>query len=485
MINLVKNEMSKIFHKKTIYVFICIIVALGILEVVITKSTSVLLNDKLDELNYQMTKNNLSYYNLENSEEKEFYIMDKTWIDTYDLLKDCGYDKDSWQYYMLYNKGGGIVGRIVRAEVEKNTDEKENAQSELDALIAEVKSGEWKKYVEADKNAVLEQIQEYKMQLDGEISNSEKSAIEREIKSLEYQIDGYNYRLNNNIPLANTPNSDLVDTYVSNAQNYLTMNKDEKTYVDRSSLLTKRSVESNYYVAKYKLDNKIDEYDVYSANTSLKGSLSGLSFIVLIGVILVASQIVAEEFNKGTIKQLLLRPYSRAKILLSKYCAVLLVFLFLLLLKTFVDVISAGFIGGFNSFGSGVILYNFNTSSVQTVNWFVYGGLYFIAILPMYLILITIAFALSCITCSTAISICLSLAYYMGSMIFISMLAGNTKYAVFLPSQNWDFTTYLFGGLPSNKYISLTSSIIVTVITYVVAFVIGFIIFKRKDIKNQ
>ena len=46
-------------------------------------------------------------------------------------------------------------------------------------------------------------------------------------------------------------------------------------------------------------------------------------FIIIL-ILMVASTIVAEEFTTGTIKLLLIKPFSRGKILLSKYLTVIL-----------------------------------------------------------------------------------------------------------------------------------------------------------------
>ena len=48
-----------------------------------------------------------------------------------------------------------------------------------------------------------------------------------------------------------------------------------------------------------------------------------LSMLVTLFTVIVGSGNVASEFSDGTIKQLLIRPHSRVKILLSKYIVVL------------------------------------------------------------------------------------------------------------------------------------------------------------------
>ena len=462
-----------------------ILAGMALLNVIATKASSAFFNGGMPEYYYGMIEQGLQYYDLNNAEDKEYYISDKTTLEIHKLLKDSEYDIKSWQYEMLQNKSYDSVHCIVKAEIEKDDEAKKSCQEDLDDLIESIKTTDWRSFVKDDIENSKVEIENYKEQLLFAENDSQKININKMIKNEEYHIEALEYRLKNDIPVSNDENSNLVDQYESSRTELLNYNKDEKTYASRDALLEKRRLESVYYTTKYKLDNNIKEPDSMSAGNVFRSYVSEASFIVLIGVILIASQIVAEEYNKGTIKQLLLRPYTRVKILLSKYFTVLIVFLILMFVWYFMEILKAGFIGGFNTFGPNYITYSFASGNIESYNLISYALIYFIALLPMYLILITIAFTLSAVTGSTAISICLSLAYYIGASAFVSMFAGNTKYAVFLPSQNWDFTQYLFGGIASNQYITMTSSIIVTVITFVLAFVIGFIVFKRKDIKNQ
>ena len=51
---------------------------------------------------------------------------------------------------------------------------------------------------------------------------------------------------------------------------------------------------------------------------------SGLIILVTLFTVIIAGDMVAGEFTRGTIKLLLIRPASRSKILLSKYVTTLL-----------------------------------------------------------------------------------------------------------------------------------------------------------------
>ncbi|WP_239254858.1 ABC transporter permease [Listeria ilorinensis] len=82
---------------------------------------------------------------------------------------------------------------------------------------------------------------------------------------------------------------------------------------------------------KEQIQNQIDYYQGYIdagekplamndfSNASFFGSLGSSATVATILVVIVASTIVAFEFSGGTIKLLLVRPYSRSQILVSKY----------------------------------------------------------------------------------------------------------------------------------------------------------------------
>ncbi|MBC1500101.1 ABC transporter permease [Listeria weihenstephanensis] len=85
-------------------------------------------------------------------------------------------------------------------------------------------------------------------------------------------------------------------------------------------------------------------------NVQLMLSINSISmFLVALFSIVIASAVVSSEFSYGTIKLLLIRPYQRWQILLSKYIVVLL---YAVLLTLFVLIMSYVIGGIITSFGS-------------------------------------------------------------------------------------------------------------------------------------
>ena len=74
-----------------------------------------------------------------------------------------------------------------------------------------------------------------------------------------------------------------------------------------------------------------------------------LTLFIIITIVLIAGAIVSDEFNKGTIKLLLVRPFNRAKILLAKFITVLITVLFVMILTVILQFIVGGIFFGFES----------------------------------------------------------------------------------------------------------------------------------------
>ena len=105
--------------------------------------------------------------------------------------------------------------------------------------------------------------------------------------------------------------------------------------------------------------------------------------------------------------------------------------------------------------------------------------------LPSIILLATLSFALSTIFTNSPVAIALPLLGYMGVAI-INQLAiqyniGFLKYFVTL---NWDFSQYLFGGMPLMEGLTPIFSGIICIIYFLIMIIPTFIIFKKKNIKN-
>lgn len=480
LINLIKNELIKIFHKKGLYILGVILFVIMLLNVVISLQFESQLFDGLDNFYYETLEEGLDSYDLSNSEDVSWYVQDKTELEVYHLLKE--YEYTSPEYYYIDTVGSSFIEDMYNAQyIEKNEEAYLLAKEKYDTFLSTLENYDWRSHITEEMENTKKQISAFEESA-ASASLSEED-IQREIEELQYQVDGYQFRLDKDIAPAYTSLSDLVDTYVSSAVAYASLSKDESYYKDRTDLLAKREVEENYFTSKYKLEN-----DLLVSDNSLQQNFTytflGVDFFLLIAIFIVAGGILSEEFNKGTIKQLLVRPHSRIKILFSKMIAAFLAIVFFGVVYYFVDFIMEAIqCGEIQSFWQPMVVYDFNKHAVVLYSTLSYCFIHFLAVLPIYAIIFIFVFFMGAFTLNTAGTIVAGFALYLFSD-FVTILAPK-KITAFLPTCCWNFTEYLFGGISSNPYASLGLSIFICLLTFVLLAFASFVVFRRRDIKNQ
>ncbi|WP_226641935.1 ABC transporter permease [Mesobacillus subterraneus] len=208
----------------------------------------------------------------------------------------------------------------------------------------------------------------------------------------------------------------------------------------------------------------------------------GVSSLVTLFVVVVGSANVAAEFSDGTIKQLLIRPHQRWRILLSKYIAVIIYALLLVL-----TLIVSGYLIGLILFGSGdfnmkifeITLEGRKVAIVGTQ--FMLKMLYFI---PSLLIIMTIAFMLSTLFKSQALAVGIGIfVLFFSSTIggIILMLADKYTWAKFLIFPHLDLTVYALQDRILEN-ITLPVSLSILAVYYAIFMMLTFFFFQKRDI---
>ena len=123
-----------------------------------------------------------------------------------------------------------------------------------------------------------------------------------------------------------------------NENNYKDKLQGEFGYYDKTDY---QRVLEEFNISKYRIENEKPDLKEDSVSGSLENLFAqlGLLFIIIISI-MITGTIISEEFNKGTIKLLLVRPYTRRKIMLSKIIAaiicIILAMLCMILIQIFV-----------------------------------------------------------------------------------------------------------------------------------------------------
>ena len=213
-------------------------------------------------------------------------------------------------------------------------------------------------------------------------------------------------------------------------------------------------------------------------------SFSYVEGFVVIAILIIVGSIISEEFNKGTIKQLLTKPFSRSKILTSKIIAGLIaMFLFLLVYEGAFLLSNCFEYNDFSSiFGTNVV-YDFNLGKVKEVSVLAQCFYGFISVLPAYLIIFITVILVGVLSTNSVASMISGFGFFFVSDLLSYLL--KPQIVAYMPFYTWDLTPYMYGGLNTNKYATFGTSILIDILTIVLLGILAYVFFNRKEVKNQ
>ena len=473
MLNLIKNELFKIFHKKSTYIVMLIMTAFIILI------TSIYRFMDLNYFYYEYAepKENaemfLNNYNPA-TDVLEDYVYYLALNDTYEHAN--GFDKDSWQYKKMFNEYQNNAYNYY-ASIHLYKAEDKIYLKEMNNILNNLNTSNWRYFVEKDQKNIQEQLEYYKSIDSSTLAKQEKVEYDKQVYTLEEQLKLIDYRLKENIS--------YDEEYLNEAFNqaYYSVN-DVANYKYNSDKDESKEYLSTYYTNKYILENKVDINNGKTLRAILINFFDEYFFLILVFVVMISGAIVSDEFNKGTIKSLLILPYKRSKILLSKFITILLMTLFGVVFMMLMQIIVGGILFSFESLSIPFVTFNTSTMAIEIVSIFKYMVLTTTSYLPKLILLGTLAFALSTIISSTAFAITITLfGAFSESIINALAKAYDIKFLNYFVTTNWNFNEFLFGGT-SRFDLSLTHSIVICLIYFMIMLVVSFIVFKKKDIKN-
>jgi ABC-2 type transport system permease protein len=268
-------------------------------------------------------------------------------------------------------------------------------------------------------------------------------------------------------------NLQKLDNYISYTNNNII---NSKAALKTASILSK-DIENSIKVDQYSLDHNIQP----SLNTTwgLVKALSAIMLVVIILTCIEASDSVAGEFSSGTIKLLLIRPVTRAKILLSKYISSFLFALLLLAVLFATAFISSSFLYGFNDIGlpylhvgsngnveeSPIIIHVLQTYGLNCVN---------------LIMSVTIAFMISTVFRSSALAISISIVFLLLGTSLTQLLT-QYSWAKYILFANTDLTQHI-EGRPFFAGMTMSFSLIVLLVYFVIFNAFSWGIFKKRDV---
>ncbi len=492
MINLIKNELTKIFKKKSIYILLAIMLAFITLNTFLINKYGIETESDIqysEENDIEFIKENLESYNKENIEEKKQYYYDLSEIEIYDLAKKY---KETWKSALIKEKLSDVIHNMNNSKyIEKDEESYRKYKKEYDTFLNELDSHDWKYFANKEIKDFENQIANIESQKK-DASKEEKEEYDGLIQILKNKIEKVKLRIEKNIPYSNTYLEDALRNYQVNFQTYDEYKKSVSENSEKTTSKNEYKIKGEYIAqatenaeAKYMIDNKTNLNNSKTVRNMLINTVSDNFLFIIIIIASIAGSIVSSEFDKGTIKLLLVRPYSRTKILLSKYIVTLFTILFSILAALIMQLIIGGIFFGFDSLSIPVVVYNFTADKVMYINLFKYIFDNILAILPEFILLATLGFAISVITNVSTLGVAIPIVG-SGAADIINAFASleNIESFKYFVTLNWNFSSYLYGGVEPFCGVSIPFSIIICIVYFLLMIIPTFLIFKKRNIKN-
>lgn len=490
MTNLIKNELYKVFKRKSIYILLSIMLCIITLNTFLTKKYSI--EDPVsasaeEKYELQELKRTIDSYDKNSPGEKEEYYNALSNIELYELTDKY---KEPWKKILIRENLRDTIHSMNNAKyIEKDIEAYNEYKKEYDKFLKELDSNSWKYFVNKEIKTTTDEI--YSLEKEREKAKN-KELYNSRIKEKKNKLEKLKLRLEKDIPYDNNYLNNALEDYKQAPQTYKEFKESIIKNTSEFNIKEEYQIKRQYieYMKnnannKYIIDNKVDINSPKTTRNLLINTLSDNFLFIMIIIAAGAGSIVSTEFDKGTIKLLLIRPYSRNKILLSKYIVSMFMIIFAILSAFIMQLIIGGIFFGFSSLNIPVVIYNFVQNKVMHINLFKYIFDNVLAVLPEFILLATLAFAISTITNVSTLGVALPIVG-VGAADIINLIAINRniiplKYFVTL---NWNFTNYLYGGVNSFPTLSIPFSILICAIYFLIMIITAFIVFNKRNIKN-
>lgn len=501
LIKLIKNELIKIFKRKSIY----ILLFFSIIAIITYNNINPEQNDK--ELYVNDTKNipvsgmeqSLENISKDNNDE---YIMQLVSINFWKLYNS--FEEKSWQRYALkeetssysisnvytdYNLDIHECLKIINdyennLKTEITIDNYNKAQEKYNQYVLALNEDNWKEFV----NLKIQNLEERR----------DTAELLEEINEIDFEIEIYKLRLKNNINYDYNFLNQYLEEYKNNC--YLTKLYDVNTYNESvafvNNTLNNYKVRMNLckYAIEHNLNTDISNENGLIYNNKIDARISFIrtfkhfDLIIVIIAIYLSTTIVTEEVNKNTIKTLLTKPHKRRTILVSKIIACIISIIIAMIFITFSQYLIGGIIFGFDSYRLDYIGYDLKTEQIVTMNLIKYVTIVGLLKLPMYILIIIFCTLIGILNNYTSMSMLLTLIIFIISSTIIkeySKVESLSIIARYFVTNNWDYSIYLFGQCSAINGVILWSSIVNYIVHLFILLYFEIKFFNRKDIINN
>ncbi len=437
----------------------------------------------------------------------ETYMLEANPTDEKDFMEAVSY-----VFYVDY------IEDLMGLSEDEKAEEIATRKAFIEQADSAIMAGDFNSYADCMIEVCHWDIEEYKTAIEvqeaavianpdlEESANAEIERLEQQIATVEEStIPTWEYRKENQI----YPNSDEWQNYALNQIEYATYDlknsldvMEEKDFIAdiyqvqtygtyekylQAMELKALKAQSDILVAQNSLDS--GEPDMQFVKEGARNKVnSNLVYSVIVAVlgILIGGYVIANEFQSGTVRLLMIRPRTRGKVYGSKFAAGLIYLYGIYFIGMFANILVNGMLSGFADYG-----YPNYTASGEVNFWGMIIGRILICSITI-IFSYSLAYAASTIIRNSAIAIALPSAAIFGGMIATSILM-YTRFAKYLaytplPYLNFAnlFSEYGVANSLLNKGITLnnTLGVVMLLVLSIVCYVLGLLSLKKLDITN-
>lgn len=483
MFNLVRAEFKKLFKRKAIYIVFAI--AIGYIFLINGAykwiENSSFLNEDYYHSSLLKKADEKTLKELDENDKDDVYLYISLKSELY-IFDYC--ENETWRCDYLSNNYT-IVEQYFDSLYEPNfIGDKEAAKKNLDDLIEKLNKSTFKEMLISEMNEQKTQLAAIEEQIEISSPNEIRDLNEQKLY-LANEIAKYEMKIDKNIESFAVPMNNNIEDYFT-AKSYVdslnNMDPNKMTDEDKAQLANSKA---NMAMAKYNIDNNLNPYE-FNLPSFMESFISEYNFIMIIIIVVIAGGIVSDEYHKGTIKQLLLKPYTRTQILTGKLFLILILIPVAFIALFLVNFLVCGIFNGFGDVGQGIAVYNYAKEVVDIYDIFTYNILMFISKLPTYLFVALLTFGLSTITQSTIVSIIVPLVFnFISSVLNLLISSYHIKWLRWFITYIWDLSSYIFHNVYAGDLLnSFGFNIGILTIYLLVLIVLPYLVFKHRDIKN-
>ena len=228
MNNLIKNELIKIFKKKSIYITLFVILGFIILTNCIYKyfynnSTSYYNDNYID-----YAKQEISKLDPNNPSDTNTYISLKTEIDVYELAKK--YNKNDWQTQIINSNVGTYINErntYLYGEA-KDTKKAEEVNEKIEEIIGKLDNNDWKYFANDEVKKLEENLKALEEQKNNIEDKQELDELNQSIELAKIDLEAARYRVDKDIKYGNDYLNIALDDYLNNSKTLVLYKKDKK-----------------------------------------------------------------------------------------------------------------------------------------------------------------------------------------------------------------------------------------------------------------